>query len=285
MSKKYKIAVGGMNHESNTFNPIITGENEFVVLRGEEFESKVGDTYNSAKGLYEKLKSYGYDVVPTVFARAVPNGIVSKEFYLKIKNEMIERIKNIGEIDAISLSLHGSMRVEEIGDAEGDLLKSLKEIFKGIPIFASLDMHATITKDMADNCNGYVGYKTAPHIDTYETGAHAAYLTHCYLESGKEVYMSAYKIPILIAGEKSETSVEPMTSMINLLKKEEENKSILAASYLLGFPWADSQDAGVTALVVADDKNAADECAKKLASEFWNRKEQKVLHFDGAAEK
>ena len=64
MSKKYKIAVGGMNHESNTFNPIITGENEFVVLRGEEFESKVGDTYNSAKGLYEKLKSYGYDVVP-----------------------------------------------------------------------------------------------------------------------------------------------------------------------------------------------------------------------------
>ena len=27
MSKKYKIAVGGMNHESNTFNPIITGEN------------------------------------------------------------------------------------------------------------------------------------------------------------------------------------------------------------------------------------------------------------------
>lgn len=280
MMKKYKIAVGGMNHESNTFNPIITGENEFVVLRGKEFESKVGDTYNSAKGLYEKLKSYGYDVIPTVFARAVPNGVVSKDFYLKIKNEMIERIKEIGEIDAISLSLHGSMRVQEIGDAEGDLLKSLKEIFKDVPIFASLDMHATITKDMTENCNGYVGYKTAPHIDTYETGAHAAYLTHCYLESGKNVYMSAYKIPILIAGEKSETSVEPMTSMINLLKKEEENPNILAASYLLGFPWADSKDAGVTALVIADDKNIANQCAKKLAAEFWNRKEDFKFHVE-----
>jgi len=31
-----RIIVGGMNHESNTLNPIITGKDDFVVFRGKE---------------------------------------------------------------------------------------------------------------------------------------------------------------------------------------------------------------------------------------------------------
>jgi microcystin degradation protein MlrC len=31
-----RILVGGMNHESNSLNPIITGEDDFIVFRGDE---------------------------------------------------------------------------------------------------------------------------------------------------------------------------------------------------------------------------------------------------------
>lgn len=280
MLKKYKVAIGGMNHESNTFNPIKTYASDFLVLNGSDFESKVGDNYNSAKGLYETLKNYGYDVVPTIFARAVPNGVVSKNFYLQTKEKMLGMLSEIKDLDAIALTLHGSMRVEDIGDAEGSLLSAIRELFPNLPILVSLDMHATITERMIKSANGFVGYKTAPHIDTYETGSHAAKLVKEVLEGKKEIFMKAYKIPILIAGEKSETSVEPMKTMISLVKDEEKKTGILAASFLLGFPWADTQDAGVTALVVAEKEETAKRSAMFLAEEFWKKREDFKFHVE-----
>ena len=32
-----RVLVAAMHHESNSFNPIVAGENEFRVLRGQEF--------------------------------------------------------------------------------------------------------------------------------------------------------------------------------------------------------------------------------------------------------
>ena len=49
-------------------------------------------------------------------------------------------------IDAVTLSLHGSMRVRDFGEAEGPLLEELRQVFPNIPIFCALDMHTTMTK-------------------------------------------------------------------------------------------------------------------------------------------
>lgn len=280
MSKRYKVAIGGMSHESNTFNPIKTYASDFLVLKGKEFKDKVGDNYNSAKGLFETLRTYGYEVIPTIFARAVPNGVVSKNFYLQTKETMLRMLSNIENLDSIGLALHGSMRVEDIGDAEGSLLSAIRELFPHLPIFVALDMHATMTEKMIESANGFVGYKTAPHIDTYQTGAHAAKLIYETLEGGKKIFMSAYKIPMLIAGEKSETSAEPMKSMIELVETEETRDDVLAASFLLGFPWADTPDAGVTSLVISTNEKTAKERAKFLAGEFWHRKEDFKFHVE-----
>ncbi len=279
--EKFRIGVGGFSHESNTFNPIITTESDFFIIKGNDFLTNKGDSYLSARGITETLLSYGYDVCPTIFARAVPNGVVSKEFYLSTKKEMIDMLLSAKPLDAIVLALHGSMYVEDIGDAEGTLLEEIRSHFKDIPIFVSLDMHTTWTKKMNDNATGFVGYKTAPHIDTYETGAHAAIMAKHVLEGAKKLTMSAFKIPILIAGEKSETTVEPMLSMIKKLRECETDDKVIAASYLMGFPWADNKDVGVTALVVTDsDKDLADKLSKDLASYFWSKRNDFKFHVD-----
>ena len=265
MKSKGRVLVGGMHHESDTFNPITTGRDDIWVRRGNELLTTRRE--DSAAGIIHTLQKAGYEVVPTLVARAVPNGEWDREYYEELRDEMMDMVKASLPIDAVCLSLHGSMRVREIGEAEGDILERIRAICPDIPIYASLDTHATITKRMLDNCDGFVGYKCAPHTDTYETGEHAARMTIRALEGAEKPKMAAAHIPFLIAGEQSETSVAPMNRLMDTCREYEKKDGVIACSFLLGFPWADTYENGVTALVVST-KNATG-YAKELADIFW----------------
>jgi len=268
---KRRIFVGGLHHESDTFNPIITGRDDIWVTRGQALLNKKGR--DAASGIIATLTCAGYEVIPSLIARAVPNGVWDRAYYLELKEELLKALKEAGDIDGISLSLHGSMRVEGIGEAEQDLLTSIREIHPTLPVITSLDMHATLTKRMFGALDGMVGYKCAPHTDTYETGIHAALMMIRSLEEGFKPASSACRIPMLVAGEQSETSVEPMISLIKELRKMEGREHVLACSYLLGFPWADGQENGVHAVVTTDgDQALADKLSRELAEIFWARR-------------
>jgi microcystin degradation protein MlrC len=271
-----RILVAGMHHESNSFNPITAGEKDFKVIYGDDIFNNLREN-DSVTGVIKTLQGAGYEVIPTVFARAVPNGEVDYDFYARIKNEIIRRAlaaQEAAPIDAITLSLHGSMRVKKQGEAEGYLLEELRSIFPNIPIFSSLDMHATMTQRMYGNCDGFVGYKTAPHIDCYETGEHAAKMTIHTLENNASVKSAWVRVPILIAGEQSSTTVEPMIELVNALRECERKEGIIAASYLMGFPWADNEDSSVAVYVTADgDLELAQNEAVRLAELIWSKKD------------
>ncbi|MGL4785678.1 MAG: M81 family metallopeptidase, partial [Cetobacterium sp.] len=102
-----RVLVGSMHHESNSFNPIITDEKDFSIRYGAD--SLVFETKNNAlRGIVDTLKENGYDVVPTLSARAVPNGEVSYELYSRLKKEFIERAleaDKIKKLDGINLAL------------------------------------------------------------------------------------------------------------------------------------------------------------------------------------
>jgi microcystin degradation protein MlrC len=270
---KYRVFVGGLHHESDTFNPIITSKEDIWVLRGEQL---LKDNHKGAiNGIINTLVCAGYDIVPSLIARAVPNGEWALDYYNQLKKEFLQTLQQALPVDALCLSLHGSMRVKQLGPAEQDLLEAIRKIVPNTPIISSLDMHATVTKGMIKNCNAFVGYKCAPHTDTYETGIHAALMTIRILEEKIVPCMSAYRIPMLIAGEQSETSVEPMKSLIKSAREIEKTPHVLAASYLLGFPWADSGENGVHALVVTDGEPLLDyNLALQMAENFWNRRKE-----------
>lgn len=276
-----RILVAAMHHESNTFNPIVAGEKDFKVIYGEDIFNNFREN-DSVTGVIKTLQDKGYEVIPTVFCRAVPNGVVDFEFYTKIKDEIIKRSKKAlaeGAIDAITLSLHGSMRVEKQGEVEGYFLEELRKIFPDIPIFSSLDMHTTMTRRMFDNADGFVGYKCAPHTDCYETGEHAANMTIQALENGANPKSAWVRVPILIAGEQSSTNTEPMISLIKELREVEKKENIMAASYLMGFPWADNEDSSVAVYVVADgDAELAESEALRLADLMWSKIDEFSFH-------
>nr|WP_312576065.1 M81 family metallopeptidase [Sedimentibacter sp.] len=271
-----RILVAAMHHESNTFNPIIAGDKDFKVIYGDDIFNNFREN-DSVTGIIKTLQGAGYEVIPAVFARAVPNGEVDYDFYIKIKNEILKKAKAAleeGPIDAITLSLHGSMRVKKQGEVEGYFLEELREMFPDIPIISSLDMHTTMTKRMHDNCDAFVGYKCAPHTDCFETGEHAAKMTIAVLENGAKPKSAWVRVPILIAGEQSSTFVEPMMGLIKELRECEKKEGIMAASYLMGFPWADNEDSSVAVYVVSDgDNELAEREAVKLAKTIWSKKD------------
>lgn len=268
---KKRVLVGGLHHESDTFNPIITSRDDIWVLRGDDLLNNRSD--NSVSGAIDTLLKAGYEVIPTLVARAVPNGEWDKEYYEELRDEIIEGVKKALPLDAICLSLHGSMRVKDLGEAEGDLLERIRALCPNTPIITSLDMHATVSKRMLDNANGFVGYKCAPHTDTFLTGQHAARMVIDTLEHGAKPVIGSVSIPFLVAGEQSETSVEPMKSITQYLREVEKREGVMAASILLGFPWADSGENSVTALVVTDNNpQLAKDLAKEIASLFWSKR-------------
>ena len=138
-----RVLVGGLHHESDTFNPIVTREKDVKILRGNDLLNHRGE--DSISGIIETLTSKNIEVIPTILARAVPNVEWDKSLYISLKKEIFE-IAEVNKVDGVCLALHGSMRIKEIGEAEGDLLESLREIYPDIPIVTSLDMHATISK-------------------------------------------------------------------------------------------------------------------------------------------
>ncbi|NLN84710.1 MAG: M81 family metallopeptidase [Candidatus Cloacimonetes bacterium] len=269
------IAIGGFFHESNSFNPIITPKEDFLIFEDDEIHTQ-GQNYLQAQGIVDFFEDKkDCRLIPLVFARAVPNGLVEEALYLKLKKRFFELLDSAPRPDIFVLALHGSMRVQNIGSAESDLLESIKTRYPDLPIVCGLDMHATITQKMLNCANAMVGYKTAPHLDAWETGQHAARIAWKILFENMKPQMAAVKLPYLIAGEKSETDYPPMKDLISELCELEKQDDVCAASYLLGFPWADADENGVTALVVTkNDKNKATEYANLLANKFSELKSQ-----------
>ena len=263
------IAVGGFFHESNTFNPIVTGVDDFIIFEGQEVYTK-GVHYQQAQGIVDYFrKRKDCRLIPLVFARAVPNGEVDGDLYQWLKERFFALLEDQPQPDIFVLALHGSMRVQGMGSAESDLLGEIRRRYPRTPIVSGLDMHATVTAQMLQYADAFVGYKTAPHIDAWETGQHAARMADMILTKGAQLSMAAVKLPYLIAGEKSETDTEPMRGLIDELRDVESREGVCAASYLLGFPWADAEENGITALVVTDnDPELADELAGQLADWF-----------------
>lgn len=271
-----RVLVVAMAHESNSFNPIVAEEKDFQVLRGADMIRRRAAN-DAITGVLNTLEAAGLTPVPTLFVSAVPNGLVDRAFYDRIRAEILEITRQEEEkapLDAVTLALHGSMTTTDLGDAEGMLLEGLREILPNIPIFSSLDMHTTMTKRMYRNADGFVGFKCAPHTDRLETGIHAAKMTVRALETGVKPYTAWVKVPLLIAGEQSSTTVEPMRGLIAELRRTETQPEIWAASYLMGFPWCDNPDSSCAVCVTADTQEQAEREALRLASLLWGTRKK-----------
>jgi microcystin degradation protein MlrC len=62
-----------------------------------------------------------------------------------------------------------AMVAEGEPDVEGSILEAIRtRIGRDVPLVVTLDLHANVTKQMADNASALIAFRTYPHVDQYE---------------------------------------------------------------------------------------------------------------------
>jgi len=271
-----KILVGAIGHESNTFAPFLTTLKDFRPRYGQETLAPP-IRHGAFGGIVATLQARSdVTLVPSVTAHAMPGGVVERGAFETLKGALLEAAH---DVDGACIFLHGAMRAEGVDYAENDILTALRaKLGPDVPIMIALDMHANIVAETARTVEAMVAYHTAPHDDTYETGAKAAEMLLRRLDGGR-LAMGFAKVPFLLPGEKAETSVGAMREMMQVVAGLEAQPGIVSASLMNGHCWADVPDIGVIAVVVTDgDAALAQAEADRLVAAFWARRADFDFH-------
>ncbi len=272
-----RVAIGQLWQETNTFNPRPTTRQDFEdfgVLHGDELVEKMADT-NELGAFIQSLRNWpnAPEIVGLVRLPAWPSGTATRETFDWIRGEIVGSLQWVGKVDGVLLALHGAMVAEGVPDVEGEVLRAVRaQIGPNVPLVATLDLHANVTRLMAEYADALVLFHTAPHIDVFETGERGAEVLRRILLEGARPKMQMVKLPI-VAPVECANSQDPNSVSFGLrerLQELERLPGVLTAGLATVQPWLDIPELG-TAVIVATDGDAAtvDELANQLATHVW----------------
>lgn len=270
MSTRLRIALAGIHIESSTFSPHATRAEDFHVTRGTDLLAR-----------YDWLAGPGapwaqdIEWVPLVHARALPGGPVDPHAYNNWRAEIVAGLHDQGPFDAVLLDIHGAMSVQGRTDAEGDLAEAVRQAIGPEPLVgAAMDLHGNISLAFFAACDLMTCYRTAPHIDVWETRKRAARTLVESVRSGMRPHKALVHVPVLLPGEKTSTRDEPARSLYARVPEVEARPGVLDASIWVGFAWADEPRSRASVVVTGVDAEAVREGALDLARSFWEVRDQ-----------
>ena len=281
----YRIAFGGIMHESNTFNNISTEFDAFSYTIGDDIFSVWKDSHHEVGGFIQGLEEQGYIPYSTLMATATPAGPLTDDAFDKLTNMLIQELKAIPNLDGLLLALHGAMVVESFPDADGEVLRRLREIYgQSFPIVVTLDHHANVSEQMVDQSTALIIYKTNPHIDQRQRGKQATELMLRILKEEIHPIQALAKPPMILNILHQNTSAEPMSSIINMANQMENNDNVLVANVAAGYPYADVSEIGPSFVVMTDNnQELAQTHADQLSDMLWNSRDQLTLNLPDAS--
>jgi len=254
------IAVGGFQHETNTFAPTRADYAAFEsgggwpgICFGPGIEAAVADANIPAAGAIDALHAAGHNTVGLAWAAASPSDRVTRDAYERIAGEMVARLQQALPVDAVYLDLHGAMVAEHHDDGEGELLARVRQVVgERVPIVISLDLHANVTRRMFALADGMVIYRTYPHVDMALTGARAARLLSGMLAAGRRPQRAFHGFDYLTGIPSQCTFIEPCKGIYEYLESLEQRHGV-TLSFAPGFPMADFAECGMSICGYGDD--------------------------------
>ena len=256
-----RIAVATFQHETNTFAPSRASFADFEAgggwpgyCTGPRVLDAVVGTNIPIEGFVREVRRAGHEPVPLAFANATPSAHVEDEAFERVMGDMLARLREAGEVDALFLDLHGAMVTASLEDGEGEILRRMRgQLGPRVPIVASLDLHANASTAMLEASDGLVAYRTYPHVDMAETGARAADLLLRMLARGERPAKAMRSLGFLMPLTSQCTLVEPCASVYAALAGAEA-RSGAVLSFATGFPAADVACCGPSLLGMGFDR-------------------------------
>lgn len=266
-----RIAIGGFQHETNTFAPSPADYAAFEagggwpgVKYGEPIFGALEGANIPAQGAVQALRAAGHTLVGTAWGAASPSARVTADAFERILGELVSRLKAALPVDGVYLDLHGAMVSAAFDDGEGEILRRVREaIGPRVPLVASLDLHGNVTRAMVAHADALVGYRTYPHVDMADTGARAARVLDTILRTGHRP-AKAYATLDFLTGLPSQCSfIEPCKGIYALLEGLERSSGVVL-TFMPGFPMADFDECGMTVFGYGADAAATQSAVAKL---------------------
>jgi len=272
-----RIAVGGFQHETNTFAPLPATLADFEapdawpgLVRGAGLVGAVRGINLPAAGFVDAALGDGCRLVPLAWCAAQPSGRVTREAFETVSGLLLDGLAAASSLDAVYLDLHGAMVAEHFDDADGELLARVRRLVgRDVVVVASLDFHANVSPRMVEAADALVGYRTYPHVDMAETGARAYALIREVLAA--PLPAKAHRpLPFLIPLTSQCTLIEPM-GMLMALASRPPPPGVASLGLFPGFPAADVAECGPSVVAFGRDARAVTEAASSLAEAVLDR--------------
>ncbi len=270
----FRVAIGGIVHETNTYCKEKTRLEEFRIWRGDEIVTANRGVRSFVGGMLDAATALGATVIPTFYAVATPSGTIDRSAYDSMLKELLDGIRAALPVDAVVLSLHGAGVVEGIDDLEGHLCTAVRDLVgPEMPIVVTLDLHGNLTQAMADTVSCMFGVHYYPHTDMYERG-HEAVMTIPRLLSGEwKPVTHVETVPMLLPP--STTNLNPAKAVNEVCRAMEERQGVIDCTFFHGFPYTDIPHVGVHVVATANaDRELARECAREVAQYIWAHREE-----------
>jgi microcystin degradation protein MlrC len=274
-----RIALLGFMLESNAFSPI-ADEAEFRQKHWLEGGAIVDDARSATPrdpggftGFCRAMDESGpWEPVPITMISAGASGCIDQAFFDRYVAMIGERLRAAPPLAGVYVQAHGAARGTADIDPEGTLFKAIRAIVgPSVPVVATLDLHANVSRAMVEQTDLLIAYLTNPHTDMKERG-HEAGRAMRELVGGLRTAKAFVKLPML----------PPQVALLSdrgpygeaIAKGQARVKgAILNVSVLGNFSFGDSPKTGMSVVVTArDDPQAADRLARELAQDLWEQR-------------
>ncbi len=266
-----RLFAASIGTETNTFAPIPTALESFH----ESFYAPPGQHPDDAKLCTAPLwvarrraKAEGWTLVEGSCSFAEPAGLVSRQAYETLRDEVLDQLRAAMPVDGVLLGLHGAMVADGYDDCEGDLIERIRGIVgPTVPIGVELDPHCHLTRKRVKNATLIICFKEFPHTDFVARGEEVVELTLQAARGQIKPVMSMVDCRMIGS---FPTTIQPMRGFVDKISALEGKDGVLSISLAHCFPYADVPEMGSRVLVVTDDRReAGDALARVLADEFF----------------
>jgi len=272
----YRVATAGFQHESNTFSSVPASLDKFVragILEGDEIRAQYETSQTTLAGFFAVAAADPeIELVPLVFTRLTPMAAITHEAIAHIMDRILTALRDNGPWDAILLPQHGAAVSETWPDADGELVRRVRELVgPDVPIGLALDMHGNISAQMIDNADITTVYQTNPHIDAYEQALLCARLTFRLMRGEIRPCKALRAPPLLVNILNQGTDDSPMKDLLRIADEQRKRPGVLSLSVVEGYPYADVAEMGMSFIAITDgDQALADDVADQLAKAAWS---------------
>jgi microcystin degradation protein MlrC len=266
-----RVLTARFMHETNTFSRVKT---DMALIRRRDFhlDNEIPQAFRGTRSAlgatFEAADKYGWSLIHPVSANPNPSGIVTDDAFETIIGLILEAVAAKGPIDGVLLHLHGAMVTEAYEDAEGELLARLRQrLGPQVPIVATLDLHANVTRRMAESANALIAFRTYPHVDMYERAWQGAELLDRAMRGEIKPVTVIARRPMIYGLDRGRHSSPPMAKLLARADRLEQHGEVLAVSICAGFSRSNIADVGPSVTVTTDGAAAR---GREIAESFMD---------------